>query len=135
MAGGWLGRTALGTLSPALTSAARPLPSRGACAQGQISMLGGWMDRILSGEDWSRVSKQRAHGSRWVGGGGWWDALVCAGGCPSSPVLMEASGVFQLGPAGQTPLHRPTCAPHAHLSAPPQHKPSTAGRSWKPSRL
>lgn len=35
-------------------------------AQGQISMLGGWMDRILAGEDWSRVSKQRAHGSRSV---------------------------------------------------------------------
>ncbi|KAL4437302.1 hypothetical protein ABPG75_004441 [Micractinium tetrahymenae] len=34
--------------------------------QGQISMLGGWMDRILAGEDWSRVSKQRAHGSRSV---------------------------------------------------------------------
>lgn len=33
-------------------------------AQGQITMLGGWMDRILAGEDWSRVSKQRAHGSR-----------------------------------------------------------------------
>lgn len=32
--------------------------------QGQISMLGGWMDRILSAEDWTRVSKQRAHGSR-----------------------------------------------------------------------
>lgn len=29
-------------------------------------MLGGWMDRILAGEDWSRVSKQRAGGSRWV---------------------------------------------------------------------
>ncbi|EFN53089.1 hypothetical protein CHLNCDRAFT_137406 [Chlorella variabilis] len=35
-------------------------------AQGQISMLGGWMDRILSAEDWTRVSKQRAHGSRSV---------------------------------------------------------------------
>ncbi|KAL4439477.1 hypothetical protein ABPG77_008806 [Micractinium sp. CCAP 211/92] len=35
-------------------------------AQGQISMLGGWMDRILAGEDWSRVSKQRAGGSRSV---------------------------------------------------------------------
>lgn len=32
--------------------------------QGQITMLGGWMDRILASEDWTRVSKQRAHGSR-----------------------------------------------------------------------
>jgi hypothetical protein len=36
--------------------------------QGQITMLGGWMDRILSAEDWARMSKQRAHGSRWAGG-------------------------------------------------------------------
>ncbi|PSC73790.1 hypothetical protein C2E20_3044 [Micractinium conductrix] len=35
-------------------------------AQGQISMLGGWLDRILGAEDWTRVSKQRAHGSRSV---------------------------------------------------------------------
>ncbi|PRW45372.1 hypothetical protein C2E21_5977 [Chlorella sorokiniana] len=35
-------------------------------AQGQITMLGGWMDRILASEDWTRVSKQRAHGSRSV---------------------------------------------------------------------
>jgi hypothetical protein len=34
--------------------------------QGQISMLGGWMDRILSAEDWTRVSKQRAGGSRFA---------------------------------------------------------------------
>jgi hypothetical protein len=30
-------------------------------------MLGGWLDRILAAEDWARVSKQRAHGSRCVG--------------------------------------------------------------------
>lgn len=50
-----------------LTSpSALPSPLVRACLQGQISMLGGWLDRILGAEDWTRVSKQRAHGSRWV---------------------------------------------------------------------
>lgn len=43
------------------------------CVQGQISMLSGWMERILASEDWTRVSKQRAHGSRcalWAGPAG-----------------------------------------------------------------
>lgn len=61
-------------------AASRRRPPLRACPQGQISMLGGWMDRILGAEDWARVSKQRAHGSRCVGGrGGAGGALAGAG--------------------------------------------------------
>lgn len=35
-------------------------------AQGQTGMLRSWLDRILAGEEWARVSKQRAGGSRSV---------------------------------------------------------------------
>ena len=83
--------------SPAAASAS---VAAGLPLQGQISMLGGWMDRILSAEDWTRVSKQRAHGSRWV----WWGGTGV--GCEFAALCVDPlSGSSQRVPWPSRPAH------------------------------
>ena len=98
--------------------------------QGQISMLGGWMDRILSAEDWTRVSKQRAGGSRCALAAAFAPACLLPGTCvlPAPWASLSTASLAcwlpakcKGSPASSAPPVHPRTTPHLQPLRAPLH--------------